>query len=290
MKVAIVVDSTSYLPKEILEKHNIYTIPLNVVIGNKTYKEDDIDYAWYYEQMNELEDLPTTSQPSIGDYILLLETLYRDGYTDVISFHLSSEISGTCHSAEAAALSVDGIKVHVVDSGIAAAPLGFLALYGAQQIDKKSVEEVLTDVNAMKQKENLNAYFLVDTLTNLQKGGRLSNAQALIGSLLKIKPLLEFQDGKIVAIEKIRTQKKAIAKIEEMLASEFEKHEGKQLTACLIHANAKNFGESYKAELEEKFPQVKFVMQEFGPVVGTHLGEGALGIGFTTYKVDVTGL
>src|SRR5690625_3553778 len=155
MKVAIVVDSTSYLPKEILEKHNIYTIPLNVVIGNKTYKEDDIDYAWYYEQMNELEDLPTTSQPSIGDYILLLETLYRDGYTDVISFHLSSEISGTCHSAEAAALSVDGIKVHVVDSGIAAAPLGFLALYGAQQIDKKSVEEVVTNVTAIKHKQKM---------------------------------------------------------------------------------------------------------------------------------------
>lgn len=290
MKVAIVVDSTSYLPEEILERHNIYTIPLNVVIDNKTYKENEIDYAWYYEKMNTLEDLPTTSQPSIGDYILLLETLYRDGYTDVLSFHLSSEISGTYRSAEAAAISVEGINVHVVDSGIAAAPLGFLALYAAQQINKKTIEEVLIDVNAMKKKENLNAYFLVDTLTNLQKGGRLSNAQALIGSLLKIKPLLEFQDGKIVAIEKIRTQKKAIAKIEALLASEFEKHEGKQITACLIHANAKDFGEKYKAELESKFPQVKFVLQEFGPVVGTHLGEGAIGLGFTTFDVDTTGL
>ncbi|MBF0753001.1 MULTISPECIES: DegV family protein [Jeotgalicoccus] len=290
MKVAVVVDSTSYLSEEILAEHNIFTIPLNVVVGDKTFKENEIDNKWYYAEMAALEELPTTSQPSIGDYILLLESLYRDGYTDVISFHLSAEISGTCQSARAAAASVDGINVHVVDSEIAAAPLGFLALYAAQNLASKPLQEVLADVNDMKEKHSMNAFFLVDTLTNLQKGGRLSNAQAFIGGLLKIKPILEFQNGKIVAIEKIRTQKKAMLKIEEMLQAEFDKHEGKELTACLIHANAEELGMRYKQELEEKFPQVKFVMQEFGPVVGTHLGEGALGIGFTTYKVDVTGL
>lgn len=290
MKVAVVVDSTSYLPEDVLTGHNIYTIPLNVVIGDKIYKENEIDNKWYYAEMAALDELPTTSQPSIGDYILLLESLYRDGYTDVISFHLSAELSGTCQNARAAAASVDGINVHVVDSEIAAAPLGFMALYAAQNIDKKPLEEILADADDMKQKGNMNAFFLVDTLTNLQKGGRLSNAQAFIGGLLKIKPILEFQDGKIVAIEKIRTQKKAMLKIEEMLQAEFEKHADKELTACLIHANAEELGKRYKLELEEKFPQVKFVLQEFGPVVGTHLGEGALGIGFTTYNIDTTGL
>ena len=290
MKVAVVVDSTSYLPEHILAEHNIYTIPLNVVIGDKIFKENEIDNKWYYAEMASLDELPTTSQPSIGDYILLLESLYRDGYTDVISFHLSAELSGTCQNARAAAASVDGINVHVVDTEIAAAPLGFIALYAAQNLDKKPLEELLADVNEMKQKGNMNAFFLVDTLTNLQKGGRLSNAQAFIGGLLKIKPILEFQDGKIVAIEKIRTQKKAMLKIEAMLKNEFRKHEGKELTACLIHANAEELGKRYKTELEEKFPQVKFVLQEFGPVVGTHLGEGALGIGFTTYNIDTTGL
>lgn len=290
MKVAVVVDSTSYLPEHILTGHNIYTIPLNVVIGDKIFKENEINNKWYYAEMAALDELPTTSQPSIGDYILLLESLYRDGYTDVISFHLSAELSGTCQNARAAAASVDGINVHVIDSEIAAAPLGFMALYAAQNIDKKPLEEILADANEMKQKGNMNAFFLVDTLTNLQKGGRLSNAQAFIGGLLKIKPILEFQDGKIVAIEKIRTQKKAMLKIEEMLQAEFEKHAGKELKACLIHANAEDLGKRYKIELEEKFPQVKFILQEFGPVVGTHLGEGALGIGFTTYNVDTTGL
>lgn len=290
MKVAVVVDSTSYLPEHILDENNIYTIPLNVVIGDRVFKENEIDNKWYYAEMAALDELPTTSQPSIGDYILLIESLYRDGYTDVISIHLSVELSGTCQNARAAAASVDGINVHVVDSEIAAAPLGFMALYAAQNIDEKPLEELIKDVNEMKQKGNMNAFFLVDTLTNLQKGGRLSNAQAFIGGLLKIKPILEFQDGKIVAIEKIRTQKKAMLKIEGMLQAEFDKHEGKILTACLIHGNAPELGMRYKNELEEKFPQVKFVLQEFGPVVGTHLGQGAIGIGFTTYNVDTTGL
>lgn len=290
MKVAVVVDSTSYLPEHILAEHNIYTIPLNVVIGDKIFKENEIDNKWYYAEMAALEELPTTSQPSIGDYILLLESLYRDGYTDVLSFHLSAELSGTYQSASAAAVSVDGINVHVIDSEIAAAPLGFIALYAAQNMDKKPLEDLIEDVNEMKRKGNMNAFFLVDTLTNLQKGGRLSNAQAFIGGLLKIKPILEFQDGKIIAIEKIRTQKKAMLKIEAMLEAEFAKHKGKKLTACLIHGNAPELGMRYKKELEAKFPEVKFILQEFGPVVGTHLGQGALGIGFTTYNVDTTGL
>lgn len=289
MKVAVVVDSTSYLPEHILAKYNIYTIPLNVVVGDRVFKESEINNEWYYAEMAALDELPTTSQPSIGDYILLIEALYREGFTDVISIHLSAEISGTYQSAKAAAASVDGINVHVIDSEIAAAPLGFLALYAAQNINEKPLEALINDVNEMKQKGNMNAFFLVDTLTNLQKGGRLSNAQAFIGGLLKIKPILEFQDGKIVAIEKIRTKKKAMLKIEEMLKAEFDKREGKKLTACLIHGNAPELGMSYKKELEEKFPEVKFILQEFGPVVGTHLGQDALGIGFTTYNLDTTG-
>lgn len=290
MKVAVVADSTTYLPEHILQAHDIYTIPLNVIIGDDIYKENEIDYTWYYDKMKELDELPTTSQPSIGDYILLLESLYREGYTDVLSLHLSAEISGTHQSAQAAAASVDGINVHVVDSGIAAAPLGFMAMYAAQNLKTKSIEEIIADLDLMKSKENMNAYFLVDTLTNLQKGGRLSNAQAMIGGLLKIKPILEFHDGKIVAIEKIRTQKKALQKIEALLQSEFEQHDQKLLTVCIIHANAKEFGEQIKKEFEEKFQDITFVLQEFGPVVGTHVGEGAIGIGYTNYPVDITGL
>lgn len=94
MKVAIVVDSTSYLPANVLKKYNIFTIPLNVIIDGDIYKEDEIENSWYYQQMTQADELPTTSQPSIGDYIVLLESLHGEGYTDVISFHLSQHISG----------------------------------------------------------------------------------------------------------------------------------------------------------------------------------------------------
>lgn len=288
MRTAIITDSTAYLPDELLEKYDIYTIPLNVVMGDETYRENvDITTDEFFEKMAAMETLPTTSQPSIGDYILLLESLYRDGYTDVISFHLSAKISGTYQSAVSAGESVEGINVHVVDSEVAAYVQGFLALYAAQNKDQMSLEELLKNVEEMKKKGNTNAYFIVDTLTNLQKGGRLSNAQALVGSLLKVKPILDFKDGRIVPYEKIRTKKKAKKKVQEVFGREIEAHQDKNITAVIIHSNAEEEGREWKAEMESLYPHVTFTLSYFGPVIATHLGEGALGLGYTTFEVEV---
>lgn len=288
MKTAVITDSTAYLPDELLEKYDIYTIPLSVVMGDETYRENvDITTDEFFEMMAAMDTLPTTSQPSIGDYILLLESLYRDGYTDVISFHLSAKISGTYQSAVSAGESVEGINVHVIDSEVAAYVQGFLALYAAQNKDKLSLEEILKNVEEMKKKENTNAYFIVDTLTNLQKGGRLSNAQALVGSLLKVKPILDFKDGMIVPYEKVRTKKKAKKKVQEVFGREIENHRDKNITAVIIHSNAEEEGREWKTEMESLYPHVTFTLSYFGPVIATHLGEGALGLGYTTFDVEV---
>lgn len=288
MKTAVITDSTAYLPDELLEKYEIFTIPLSVVMGDETYRENvDITTDEFFEKMAAMDDLPTTSQPSIGDYILLLESLYRDGYTDVISFHLSAKISGTYQSAVSAGESVEGINVHVIDSEVAAYVQGFLALYAAQNKDKLSLEEIVENVEEMKKKENTNAYFIVDTLTNLQKGGRLSNAQALVGSLLKVKPILDFKDGMIVPYEKVRTKKKAKKKVQEVFAKEIEEHQDKNITAVIIHSNAEEEGREWKKEMESLYPHVTFTLSYFGPVIATHLGEGALGLGYTTFDVEV---
>lgn len=288
MKTAVITDSTAYLPDELLEKYEIFTIPLSVVMGDETYRENvDITTDEFFEKMAAMDDLPTTSQPSIGDYILLLESLYRDGYTDVISFHLSAKISGTYQSAVSAGESVEGINVHVIDSEVAAYVQGFLALYAAQNKDKLSLEEIVENVEEMKKKENTNAYFIVDTLTNLHKGGRLSNAQALVGSLLKVKPILDFKDGMIVPYEKVRTKKKAKKKVQEVFAKEIEEHQDKNITAVIIHSNAEEEGREWKKEMESLYPHVTFTLSYFGPVIATHLGEGALGLGYTTFDVEV---
>lgn len=287
MKIAVVVDSTSYLPEALKDKYEIRTIPLSVILVDESYKEDEeITPAEFYEKIRDMEELPGTSQPSIGDYILLLETLRREGYTDVISVHLSSRISGTYQNAIAAGQSVQGIEVHAVDSEIACYVQGFMALYAAQHKDDMALDDLLDVLEEMKRKKNTNAYFIVDTLTNLQKGGRLSNAQAMIGSLLKVKPILEFQDAEIVPYEKIRTKKKAMKKVEDVFASELERHKGKAVTAVVIHSNAEEEAEAWVELLQEKHPDVTFRVSYFGPVIGTHLGEGALGLGYTTFEVD----
>lgn len=287
MKIAVVVDSTSYLPEALKDKYDIHTIPLSVVIGDETYKEDEeITPNEFYDKVRDMEELPRTSQPSIGDYILLLETLRREGYTDVISVHLSSRISGTYQNAIAAGQSVQGIEVHAVDSEVACYVQGFLALYAAQHRDDMEIEPLLDELEEMKRKKHTNAYFIVDTLTNLQKGGRLTNAQAMIGSLLKVKPILEFQDAQIVPYEKIRTKKKAMKRVEDIFASEMERHKGKPVTAVIIHSNAEAEAKEWRNALQEAHPDTTFKLSYFGPVIGTHLGEGALGLGYTTFEVD----
>src|SRR5699024_2623729 len=152
--------------------------------------------------------------------------------------------------------------------------------------DDMELDQLLLELEEMKRKKNTNAYFIVDTLTNLQKGGRLTNAQAMIGSLLKVKPILEFQDAQIVPYEKIRTKKKAMKKVEDVFETEMERHKGKPVTAVVIHSNAEAEAEEWLAALREKHPEVTFRLSYFGPVIGTHLGEGALGLGYTTYEVD----
>ncbi|WP_342388518.1 DegV family protein [Salinicoccus bachuensis] len=287
MKIAVVVDSTSYLPKGLKEKYDIRTIPLNVIMGEQSYKEDeDIGDDAFFEEMRQMDKLPRTSQPSIGDYILLLESLRSEGFTDVISVHLSSRLSGTYQNAMAAGQSVEGIEMHAVDSEIACYVEGFLALYAAQNKDRLPLDTLLERLEEMKRKKNTNAYLIVDTLSNLQKGGRLSNAQAIVGSMLKVKPILEFEEGKIVPFEKIRTKKKAMNRVEEVFAKEMERHKGKPVTAVVIHSNAEEEGRQWMGSLQADYPEITFRLSYFGPVIATHLGEGALGLGYTTYEID----
>lgn len=294
MSIAIVVDSTAYLSEEIKNKNNIYTIPLNIVFGEDTYREGmDITTEEFYDKMNKFDGLPSTSQPSIGDYILLLEKLHKEGYTDVLSFHLSGEISGTCQSAQSAGMSVEGINLHVIDSEIACTPQGLLALYGAQNKNKMPLDKLVTKLNDLKQKKYMNAYFVVNSLTNLQKGGRLSNAQAFVGGLLRIKPILEFEDGKIVAKEKIRTMKKAQDKAIEKLKHDLERNNytSDEVIITVIHANDEEAADAWIAELKEDdtLKCATFLKSYFGPVIGTHLGEKSLGIAYASFNVNVEG-
>jgi DegV family protein with EDD domain len=276
MKTAVVTDSTAYIPQELRDKWNIHMIPLNVIFGSEAYQEEvDITAGQFYQQVKE-QELPTTSQPPIGQFVELFENLSKD-YEAVISIHLSSGISGTFAGAVTASSMVENIKVYPFDSVISCMPQGFYAIEAAKMaLGGVEAEEIMSRLEELK--KTARAYFMVDDLSHLQRGGRLSSAQAIIGSLLQVKPLLHFENKVIVPFEKIRTRKKAMKRIVDLLGKDASS--GAPYQAAIIHANREEEAVEWKSELENLYPNVEFSISYFGPVIGTHLGEGAMGLGW----------
>ena len=276
MKTAIVTDSTAYIPKQLRDELNIHIIPLDVIFGTEVYQEEvDLTANAFYEEIK-TKELPTTSQPAIGKFVELFEKLSAD-YDAVISIHLSSGISGTYQGAVTASTMAEGIKVYPFDSEISCMVQGFYALEASAMAERgKSAELIMSRLSELKQ--TADAYFMVDDLTNLQRGGRLTSAQAFIGSLLQVKPLLHFDDKVIVPFEKIRTRKRAMKRIVDLLAEAVA--DGGEYRAVIIHANRETEAEAWRHELAAVYPNVDFTIGYFGAVIGTHLGEGAMGMGW----------
>ena len=276
MKTAVVTDSTAYIPKELRDKWNIYMVPLNVIFGTEVYQEEvDLNWSDFYEEVKHKE-LPTTSQPPVGQFVTLFERLAKD-YDAVICVHLSSGISGTYQGAVTASTMVEGIKVFPFDSEISCMVQGFYALEAAERASKgESADAILERLEELKR--TARAYFMVDDLAHLQRGGRLSSAQVLIGSLLQVKPLLHFENKVIVPFEKIRTRKKALKRIVDLLGEDASS--GHAYRAVIIHANREQEAKEWREELAALYPNVDFSIGYFGAVIGTHLGEGAMGLGW----------
>jgi len=277
MKTAVLTDSTAYLKRDTRRANDIHMIPLNVIFGHESYQEEiDINADDFYDMVKEGGELPKTSQPSTGLMTNKLEELARD-YDAVLAIHLSSGISGTYQGMIAAGDMVEGIDVHVFDSEISCLMQGFYALEAAELASNgETPEQILNRLEVMK--ESMKAYFMVDDLTHLHRGGRLNGAQAFVGSLLQVKPVLHFVDTKIVPFEKIRTRKKALKRILTLFEESIE--EGGMYKACIIHANRLDEAKQIKQEIEQQFENVEIEVSYFGPVIGTHLGEGAVGLGW----------
>lgn len=277
MKVAIMTDSTAYLPKNIREELQIEMVPLTVVFGDRSYQEEiDIQASEFYPLVRDAKELPKTSQPSIGYITDKLSRLAED-YDAVVSIHLSSGISGTFQSMQTAGSMVEGIDVYAFDSEISCMPQGFYVLEAAKLASVGATPEVIL-ARLKEMKQSMRAYFLVDDLTNLQRGGRLSSAQALVGSMLQVKPLLHFVDAKIVPFEKIRTQKKAVKRL--IALFDEDAATGKPIRAVVIDGNSPEEASILRKELEEKYPNAEITSSYFGAVIGTHLGEGSIGLGW----------
>ncbi|MEI4769585.1 DegV family protein [Psychrobacillus sp. FJAT-51614] len=277
MKTVVVTDSTAYIPKEIRDNLNIRMVPLSVVIGNETYLEEiDINTTEFYDKIRNERTLPKTSQPALGDFVQTFEELSKE-YDAVISIHLSSGISGTLAGANQAGGMVEGIEVYTFDSEISCMVQGFYVLRAAEMAQAGAhPEAILQELNNMKQ--TIRAYFMVDNLDHLHRGGRLNGFERVIGSVLQVKPILHFENKVIVPFEKVRTRKKAMKRIADLLQEEANKYA--KLQATIIHANNEQEAFTWKNELEALMPNVHFTISYFGPVIGTHLGEGSMGLGW----------
>lgn len=278
MKIAIVTDSTAYLTDGQYKENMIYKLPLSVVIDDQVFQEEvEIKAAEFFEKIRTSQTFPTSSQPSAGQITTLFNELAKN-YDAIISIHLSSEISGTYHQVAAIGKTMENIAVYPYDSGLSCAAQAYYVLEAARMAEKgATVKEIFQAFDEIQ--ERIKAYFIVDDLHNLVRGGRLTNGSAVIGSLLKIKPILYFNEKKIVVFEKIRTSKKALKRIEELLDEDTAK--GYPIVATIIHANAEKKALEWKEKLKETYPDVRFEISYFGPVIGTHLGKGALGMAWT---------
>ncbi|GIO26439.1 DegV family protein [Ornithinibacillus bavariensis] len=275
MKVAVMTDSTAYIPVDMRNAYGIHMIPLSVNFEDETYQEEvDITTEEFYQKIKNVKELPTTSQPAIGLITEKLEELSEE-FDAVVSIHLSSGISGTYQAVVSAGDMVEGIKVFAFDSEISCMAQGFYALEAAEMAkENKSPEEIMERLNEIK--KTMHGYFVVDDLTNLHRGGRLNGAQAIIGSLLQVKPVLHFVDKVIVPFEKIRTRKKAINRVMGML--EEDAREGKIAKVVFVHANHEQDALDLRDEFLQKYPDTEALISYFGPVIGTHVGEGAIGV------------
>lgn len=277
-KIGIVMDSTGYLPRKIAEQLHIKIVPLNVNIGEETFYETELTNEIFFEKLSHISGLSTTSQPSVGTFLESYEAMFSEGYKDIVSIHISSAISGTMHSALMAKELASSPNIHIFDSRSSALGLGVLAWAAAEWADKGlSAQEIMSKLQNLNQMTEL--YFIVNTLENLRKGGRIGGAAALLGTLLQIKPILYFnQHAQIDVFDKVRSRSRAWERVLEELNRALSS--GKRYRICVMHVNIPEEGAVLLNELKYRFPEHEVHLFEAGPVIATHVGPGAFGLTF----------
>jgi len=278
-KIAIVTDSTAYLPADLLEKHKISMTPQVLIWDNETFLDGiDIQPTEYYKRLQTAKVMPSTSQVSPMTMQTTFQGLVDKGF-DVLGIFVSSKLSGTLQSAHQGreAMESGGEKVTLVDSLSTAMALGFQVLAAARAVEAgASLNECIEIVE--KAKERTGVYFAVDTLEFLHRGGRIGGAQRFIGSALNLKPILALMDGKVEGVERIRTKSKAQERILELVG---ERVNGKSnIRLATLHANAAEDAKSLLDRASSRFSAVESIFTEVSPVVGTHTGPGTVGLAY----------
>lgn len=279
-KIAIVTDSTSFLPAELINKHSITVTPQVLIWEEKTYRDGvDIQPSEFYTRLKTAKKMPSTSQVSPATMQSTFQGLVDQGY-DVLGIFISSKLSGTMQSAMQGKemMGAAGEKVTVVDSFSTSMSLGLIVLAAARTVESgSSISDCLATVE--KTRRNSGIFFAVDTLEFLHRGGRIGGAQRFIGSALGLKPILALKDGKVEGVERIRTKSKAHERLLELIS---EQVNGKSnIRIATLHANASEDAKALLDRAAQQLNPVETIFAEVSPVVGSHTGPGTVGLAFS---------
>jgi len=267
---AIVTDSTADLPEAWRARYGIEVVPLKVLFGKETFRDGvDMTNEQFFARLATVTSLPTTSAPSPGEFAEVYERLARE-HDGCISIHIGAQLSATAEAARVGALSVDGFKVEVIDSQTVSMPVAFLCRVAAE------CDTLDAAVAAVRQRvPKTRVLALLDTLRYLEMGGRLSRAQAMIGTMLDLKPLLLVAppDKEIKPVDRVRTRSRAIPRMVEFFRNDMPVE-----TVAVMHAQARDAADEIAAQLRKELPEIDIPVGQIGCVLGTHTGPKALGL------------
>jgi|Deesub1362B_J571_1020462.scaffolds.fasta_scaffold07013_3 DegV family protein with EDD domain len=275
-KVAVVTDSSANIPGELVERYRIHVIPLLLHWEKRTFRDGvDITPSQLYKQLRESKELPTTSAPSVGDFLRVYAEISRWA-EGIVSIHLPPKLSVVYEAALTASKMVEEVEVKVIDCGTAAIGQGFVVLEAAKAAAKgASLSEVVRRAEDLIPKVNL--FATLDTLEYLHRGGRVPAIAALLTSALKIKPIIYLKDGEVGLLEKPRTKARAIKRMIEIMG---ERVGSRKVHVAVFHTDALKEAEGLKSEIEVRFNCEEIFVTEFTPVMGAHTGPGLLGLAF----------
>ncbi len=271
MTVKVVTDSTSDMPKDLARELGISIVPLYVYFGPEVFKDGvDITHDEFFRRLITGNVLPRTSQPSVGDFLDVYRTIMEAG-DEVVSVHISSKLSGTVNSARSAAQELPDARIELVDTKLASLGLALVAKAAAEAAKAgASLQEVGRVAKEVSQKVDL--FFVLDTLEYLYKGGRIGRAQALLGSLLSLKPVLKVVDGEIHPYDKVRSRARALGRLREIA-----RDGGPYEEIAFIHEAAPGEVAAMGSDLQT-LAKEPVITGQIGPVIGTYTGPGVVGL------------
>jgi DegV family protein with EDD domain len=273
--IHLVTDSTAYLPPEVAAKYNVHIISLKICIGGRTCDEEGgISRDEFYQLLDKVETAPTTSQPSAGEFLALYQGLLTDKEDEIVAVLISSGISGTIDNATAAAQEYAPDRISIVDSRTSAIGLLIMVTAAGEAIAAgKSRQEVVALLGRMV--DECVSCFMVENLAYLHKGGRINTASRYLGTLLNIKPILAMVDGKIEPVDKTRTSRRARDRVLDEVAAAMG---NRPVRASVAHIQAPEAAQEMAARVQERLNCTSTYVSEVGPVIGSHVGPGFLGV------------